>query len=233
MDQAVELPRGVCTSCGAPLFGRFCVECGQPVLRGQHTVRTMIGGIVGRVLNLEAGFLHTALRLTLSPERVVREYLGGRTVPYTHPFAYLLVGYAAFTIFAQVFGAATGESGGANRLFVILLVPFVAGAARIIFWGAGLNYAEHLIFSMFIFGHIALLLGAMHVAVPLLEGDSLSAIILAVTMVGAGFGYIGWAFSRTFPRRPVLAALGGLVALAAGTGAWAGVVVLVVPIIAG
>jgi hypothetical protein len=184
-------------------------------------MRDMIGNVLGRILTLERGFIHTAVRLTLSPGRVVRDYLGGRTVPYTHPFAYLLISFAAFTLLAQMIAGARGGFSGENRLFTLLLVPFIAGISWLLFWRTSLNFAEHLIIEMYLLGHIALLFALMQVLVPVVDGGPYwLAYGLAFGALGTGVGYYVWAFGRIFDSRPIIAAVGGFAALAAGIALW-------------
>jgi hypothetical protein len=213
-----EPEAGSCANCGAAPGGPFCARCGQRALTGRHTVRGMAGGILARIVNLERGFFHTVARLTVAPGQVVRDYLGGRTVPYVHPFGYLLVTFALFVLLGELLGGARFGTIPSNRVLVILVVPFVAGASWVLFRRAGFHYAEHLILCTYVLGHMALLVAAMQPAVPLTEGRV--RFFLAVSAPVVAVGYAAWAFSRVFAGRPLLAAAGGAASVLAGVVLW-------------
>jgi len=216
---APHAPR--CASCGAARTGPYCAQCGQRELRGRHTLRGMAAAFLGRVLDLDRGLLHTAHALTIRPGTVVRDYLAGRTVPYTNPVAYMLICFAAFAIASRVLGGATGSED--DRALTALVVPFIAAVSRLLFWRARLNYAEHLVLVLYLLGHVALILAVLQaLLLPALRGDPGTVVsgIVAFGALGIPIAYIGWAFSRVFPARPWLAAAGGLAALAGGAVLW-------------
>jgi hypothetical protein len=172
-------------------------------------------GATERVLSLESGFLHTVVSLTVAPGRMVREYLAGRQAPFTHPVGYLIISFAAFGIVFMM----AGGTGADNRVFTALAVPCIAGASWLVFRRARLNFAEHLILVMYLVGHIVLFL-----AVVLVVGSAATVATtpIAAAALGVSVGYFAWAYSRIFDRRPVLAALGGLVVLLGGVAIWLG-----------
>src|SRR5690606_6820249 len=215
-----------CLSCGAARTGPYCAQCGQRELRGRHTLRGMAAAFLGRVLDLDHGLLHTVHQLTVRPGTVVRDYLAGRTVPYTNPVAYLLLCFAAFAITARVFGGATGSED--DRALTALVVPFIAAVSRVLFWRTRLNYAEHLVLVLYLLGHVALILAVLQaVLLPAVRGGPGTVVsgIVVFGALGIAIAYFGWAFSRIFPARPWLAAAGGLAALAAGAVLWAFVLI--------
>jgi hypothetical protein len=210
-----------CANCGGTRVTRYCAGCGQVVRTGRHTLRSLlVDGLLKRGLNLESGFLYTAWRLTREPARVIREYLAGRTAAFTHPIAYLLISFAAVALLARLAGGYFG-TGSSNRLLTALIVPFVAAVSWLVFIRARLSFAEHLIIALYLLGNITLYLsilvglGALAAALP---G---AGPVLLVTMAFSAISYFVWAYSRLFDTRPVLAGLGGLLALLGGTVLWA------------
>lgn len=205
----------VCISCGAERMGPYCSRCGQREMRGRHTLRGMATGVLARILNLESGFIHTAVGLTVRPGTVISDFIAGRTRPYTNPVAYLVVAFAAFALMNGVLGGGTG--GGDNRVFAALLIPFIAAASRVIFLRGRLNYAEHLILVMYLFAHVVLGLAAAHLLIPFASDVVLRRMGVAVAVAAAAL--IAWSYSRIFTRR-IPAAIGGLAAVAAGAALW-------------
>jgi hypothetical protein len=213
-----EVAPATCISCGATLHGPWCAACGQRVLNGRHTLRRFALTGLAHVLDLDRGFLHTVVRLTTAPGRTIREFVAGATARYTHPAAYLLVGFAAFAITGRLAGGEAGLADGGNRVFTATAVPVVAGVARVIFWQARLNYAEHLIATMYLVGHVVLGLAAVQAVaamVPLNVSTS-----LGLAGIVAGVGYFSVGYGRTLGRRPWLSAAGGLAALGVGLTIW-------------
>lgn len=204
-----------CPSCGARRVGPYCAECGQRFLDGRHSLGELVGGVVERLVSLEHGFLHTLGRLVVDPGMVIRDYLGGRTLMYVHPFAYLIVGFGAF---ALAFGWMGGTGDAIERWLLGVLVLFFAAVSRVVFWRAGLNYAEHLILNMFLYAQAVLFLTAGIVIVGNLP--SVTRKVAGVVVLVAVCGYLMWAYSRVFRERRLLSALGGFVVFVVGTTVW-------------
>ena len=207
---------GRCPSCGATRTGPYCAECGQRFLDGRHSLVSLVGGVVERLASLEHGLVHTLVRLVVDPGVVIRDYLAGRTVMYVHPFAYLIVG---FGVFALAWGWMGVGGGDMERWLFGILVLFLAAASRLVFRRASMNYAEHLILNMFLYGQMVLFLTAGMVIVRTLPGVTRN--VASVVVLVSVCGYLMWGYSRVFRGRRLLSALGGLVVLIAGTAVWA------------
>lgn len=209
-----------CAACDALLVGPYCAACGQRVLEHRHTLRGFAAGAASRLLNLERGLVHTLVRLTVAPGQVVHDYLGGRTNVYIHPLAYLLLTFAAFGLTARALG---GELGGdENRWFTALLVFFVAGAGRLVFWRSGLIYAEHLVLAIYLVSHSVFLLtvGMLPAHVALVSGlQAFVGPVVGIWLAAVG-AWLLWSYARVFDRRPLASAVGGLVAVVAGGALW-------------
>lgn len=217
-----------CASCGAELAGPWCAECGQKVLRERHTLRRFVLTGLGQVLDLDRGLLHTVMQLTAAPGRTICDYLAGATARYTHPAGYVLIGFAAFAITGRLAGGEAGLADGGNRVFTATAIPFVAAAARLIFWRTRLNYAEHLIAIIYLLSHVLLALSAVQALVPIVPLQV--GMFLGFVGIVAGLGYFCWAYGQVIGGRPWLGAAGGLAALAVGLAVWALVLTQVVAV---
>jgi hypothetical protein len=230
MSQAVpgaQLPAGddeaACANCGVALTGPFCAECGQRHRPFRLSIRGVANDVISRLTSVDRGFVHTAVQLTVAPGVVVRDFVDGRTVVYAHPFGYLVFAFATFAILSGLMGGTSGTGGAENRLFIALIVPFMAFAARMYFWRGDMNYAEHLIAAGYMIAHIALFFGIMQIAIPVvtaLPGDLVPHVFLFVVL-GVGIAYLAWAYSRIFESRPLQGAAGGLLSLVGGIALWA------------
>jgi hypothetical protein len=165
-----------CATCGAVHQGDFCNVCGQRAVRERFTVRGIVTHLATDAFDLNRGLLFTAVALFRRPGEVVREYVSGATVRYTNPVKYLVV-CVALVVFASIQLGATGELAGGftegygadkarqatellNRYMNVIMavaVPFMAAASRLLFRRAGLNFAEHLIFNLYVYAQQSLL----------------------------------------------------------------------------
>lgn len=213
----LEIPAVVCVSCGGPCHAAYCSACGQRQPTGRHTLRSVLGGILGRFISIENGFGRTAALLTTRPGAVITGYWGGQTIRYTHPAGYLLVSVAVFALALRLSSGPTGAGEG-DRLFALLILPFVAAASRALLWRAHRNYAEHLIAVLYLCGHAILALAVLSVGLSLLSGAAATVYRNAALIMGAG--YFLWGYSQAFPARPVMASIVGLTALVLGAAAW-------------
>jgi hypothetical protein len=225
-------PRGepdrTCASCGEERVGAYCSRCGQKALPDRHTLRGLLHAALQRTVNLEEGLTHTAYGLTVHPGRVVGDFWRGRTVRYTHPVPYFML---AVALFALVFRLLSGPTGAAesDRLIVILAVPFIAAASRLILWRTGRNFAEHLIGLLYLSGHTLVVATVLQLGMPFLHDDHLTAYALAA--LALLLGYFLWAYGQAFFRRTWIGAVAGLIALVAGTAAWAAAVLALVTVL--
>ncbi len=142
-------------------------------------MRGILTHLATDAFDLNRGLLFTAVALFRRPGEVVREYVSGATVRYTNPVKYLVV-CVALVVFASIQMGATGEmaggftegygAGSADRakqatelldrymnVLMAVAVPFMAAASRLLFRRAGLNYAEHLIFNLYVYAQQSLL----------------------------------------------------------------------------
>jgi hypothetical protein len=173
--------------------------------------------LVASAFDLERGPFHTAAELIRRPGVTVRAYLSGRTVRYTNPVKYFVIGVTLAQIAAWraglinefVDGLFEGGRNAAevapvavqflNNYFVVILalgLPLLALSTRLAFRGAGLNLAENLIFNLFLVGQNALVFAIytpiIRILPPAVGYTTAAAAIVAQT------GYYCWAATRFF-----------------------------------
>ncbi len=176
-DPVAQLPaRPGCRNCDGPLEAsdRYCRGCAQPVITGRLTLRQMGGQAWSAALSLDKGFLFTSLQLFYRPGHLVREYLAGKTTPYTAPFRYLLlwVGLSSLVLYwhnqarpkpaaapavyadeleryGTLFYTTLADNPKLVLTFFILVLAF---AARLVFFRRGLNLAEHTVVLAYLLG---------------------------------------------------------------------------------
>ncbi|HEX8694619.1 MAG TPA: DUF3667 domain-containing protein [Longimicrobium sp.] len=238
--QAVPLA-AECVSCGAMLTGAYCQACGQKAM-GRFTFPNILQHLVTDALDLNKGLLFTAWSLLRDPGRVVRDYVAGRTVRYTNPVKYLLIVVTLVVLVYVQMGAldammaalkpgtdpsaelAKNPMGSwmVGHLNVMMLVglPFLAVASWLVFRRARLNYAEHLIFNLYVYAQQSLM--SLLLVTPLFAAGQVVPGIVVQCLIT--LGYYAWAASGFFQMRPLPAFLrtlgaqivGGLLSAVAG-----------------
>lgn len=173
-------------------------------------MRALLRDAADAAFNLDSGLLHTALTLTRRPGEMVREYLAGRTRPYTNPAKYLII-CAAVATFAsiasgfadlQVDQVATASPDAADEvaarltnvqryfnLILILGLPALPLLTRLLFRRSPYNLTEHLVFNTYVYAHQNLLM------VPVLPAIFLfrNAAVFGVLYVAVTTAYYIWA----------------------------------------
>jgi hypothetical protein len=123
-----ERPSAICASCGAPLFGQYCSQCGEERFTSEkRTLRYFFRHIIGtELLNFDGKLLRTFTPLFARPGFLTAEYALGRRRPYLHPFRILLIGIVAYVL--STFGTGMGGFSFGSGSFRLSYVPtIVAG----------------------------------------------------------------------------------------------------------
>jgi len=160
-----------CLNCGAELTGRHCVSCGQSASTGRLQSRDLVQPVIN-LFNADRGWAHTVAELTRRPGTVINDYLAGRRVAYTEPFKYT-VGAVALGLLALWLTAPTMPTQGAKtaeavatanevmqrygNALLLLTVPFLAVASRLLYHARRLNLTEHCVLSAYVFAQQNLL----------------------------------------------------------------------------
>lgn len=187
-----------CKNCGIALQGDYCSDCGQKVITERLTLKKINHDVFSIVMDVEKGLLHTIKMLFVSPGTVVRDYIGGKTVPYYHPFRYLVI-WVTFSValnlalglydrqqteIQSLIGVSQSERVTKKQqemqqemkkylnILPLFLVPFAALTSYWFFRRKGWNYAEHLVLNAYIQGQLAL------IGIPIL----LLSLVLPTTM---------------------------------------------------
>jgi hypothetical protein len=186
-----------------------------------------VSGAVRRLIGEEGAF-RTARELFSNPGRVIRDYIAGRTKPYVHPAAYLLLTVAVFAIVVRLTSGTTG-AGDTDRVLVLLVVPSVAAASRALFWRGRFNYAEHLLAVTYLSAQCLVILTVLFAGMLVVPQGAAAMYSIASLVVCVG--YFVWAYSTIFEQRRWIAAAAGLLALLTGAVTWLALLSFVVNLI--
>jgi hypothetical protein len=96
----VPLPQTlVCSNCGTPLSGEYCVACGQRHEPHIHSMAHFAGEAFESITHADSRLWRTMWFLLAKPGRLTREFFDGRRAAYLPPFRlYLVISLAFFLI---------------------------------------------------------------------------------------------------------------------------------------
>ena len=77
---------GHCGNCGAPLYGKYCYACGQPIQGLVRHFGSIMSDIADSVLNVDERLFRTIGPLYLRPGKLTLDYFEGKRARYVTPF---------------------------------------------------------------------------------------------------------------------------------------------------
>ncbi len=196
----------------------YCGACGQAAYR-RLSFRSMFRDSLIRIFDLEGGFLHTLIALSVRPGPTIREYVAGRRGPLTHPVSYcfLLATLYALTInlldveislggaleFTDIERRVYHVLHGILAYLIFLALWPAAAIQRRLFRASGFSFAETYAFCLYAFGHLNLVGTAFAASGLLATSAGLTALGLIQVV------YSVWAMKGFYrlARPPILRAL--------------------------
>jgi hypothetical protein len=212
-----------CKTCGTELEGKFCYQCGQKIMEGRLTIPGLFRELIAIITNVERGFWYTAKILFTNPGKIIRDVWNRATVPYYHPFRYVLI-WATISVIMNIslgiFDSQQAEMqetfGSGNEMnektaavqqkimelskkymsfILIFIIPFISLVSRWFFKKEKLNYAEHLVMNTYFIGQNALLGLPTMLIFSYFEIVSFYFISVGLTINGL---YLAYAFRSVF-----------------------------------
>lgn len=169
MEKEIELK--YCLNCGEEINGKFCSNCGQPTSIPQKlNNRTFGKSVVMCFTRLSGAFLNTLVKLCYKPWEVIRDFIHGRQMPYSHPVTMLIqlalvvtflgaalegiFDYKALMVSAHYEGGWFIRSLKESTVIRIMwyLVPFIV-AGYLAYWKYGsrrFSFSEYLIAGLYL-----------------------------------------------------------------------------------
>jgi hypothetical protein len=213
LDAPAAAVRVNCPACGIPRIGAYCPQCGQRFREGRLTLGRILADILASVGDLDRGLPGTALSLCRSPRAVIGSYIAGPTGRYTGPAKYLAVCAAiGAVVYLQLGWLSAGDERAETfssiahehlSLMLVAQVPVATVLSWLLFRGAGLNLAEHLVFNAYATAQLLLILSVTAPA-ALLGGIAME--LYAVLLIASAVAYYCWA-AVDFFRQHALADL--------------------------
>lgn len=217
-----------CLNCRTTLTGRYCSRCGQREAASRFRWRDLARDVLGQFADLDHPWLRTIRDVTIDPGGTARAFVDGRRVVYVSPLKYAFYALLITLILSSSVvtgGGAAGELDGWHGfllentpVFVLLMVPVLAVALRVIFLRAGLNLLEVSVFSLYMIAQLAfamLILGYLHDLGRLLgfDPDSIAGVLMSIGAITVAMPvYFMYGVARFFRVRITWALIGSLFA---------------------
>jgi hypothetical protein len=163
----------------------FCNKCGQKVHIERLVFWQVMKQAIGKFFEVdEGGFAYAFKELFLRPERIPMDYIMGKRTSFMKPVPYFIIPMIFYillssnlenSIWTSVYeGMAESNAENTNsanqeslkyllvvikdqRLFIFTTVIALSFGFRLIFKKVKLNFAEHMVFNLYIQGHTLLL----------------------------------------------------------------------------
>lgn len=176
-----------CPNCGNEFTKNYCNNCGQKFIKGNLTIRMVLSDFIQNVFLFDSTLYRTLIGLLISPGKLVTSYIEGKRKKYLQPFQFfllfmtidlLILSFLGDNFFESINNSfQLGTEGMTKALFAqslvrkylnilyFILTPIIAFYIHILYKKIKYNYAEKLIFSIYIMGisfllsSIAILLG--------------------------------------------------------------------------
>lgn len=109
-----------CVNCGCRFTGKYCNRCGQHYDTKRLSTRELWDNIAFSFVNFDRGIPNTIKRLFTHPGRMIREYILGHRVTYSHPMALLILLCTVYGIVIGLTHAAIAHTPSAGDLNIML-----------------------------------------------------------------------------------------------------------------
>jgi hypothetical protein len=94
-------PPAHCKNCGAPLTGRYCVNCSQAADVHVPTTRELFHELLEGLTHSDSRLWRTLYCLWFKPGKLTEEFIAGRRVAYLPPFRLYLIASILFFLIAS------------------------------------------------------------------------------------------------------------------------------------
>ena len=168
-----------CLNCGNEFTKNYCNNCGQKEIKGALTIKIVLSDFVQNVFLLDKTLYMTLFGMLFNPGYHAKTFLEGKRKTYLPPFQFFLLFMTIYLLVLNFFGDAFFdfinrgfqiESDKMSKVLLIqnlarknlnilyfILTPIIAFFILTLYKKIKFNYAEILIFSLYIIGVVFLL----------------------------------------------------------------------------
>jgi hypothetical protein len=200
-----------CRNCDAAVVPgqKFCGRCGQRTdLAPRLTLHEIGHDVLHALLHVDQSIFSLMRDLLFRPGHVAREYIEGRRKRYFGPFAFLVIMVGLASAMILIFGVDLFKPIGDNRfahllsrhvnLVVLFQLPILAACCWLLFINERLTFAENLVFTAYVSGFRALMLGVALSPIIWATRSSPSAPGLVIAYYGIWALYLSFAATQFY-----------------------------------
>ena len=169
-----------CLNCGHEISGNYCSNCGQKASGERITFKMVLSDFVQAVFLFDSSLYTTLKGLLTQPGKLIQSFMAGKRKNYLPVFQYFLLFMTIYLIALKFLGdnifsylnsgfgpdsSTVPDSETLNKAMMVqvlvrknlnilyfILTPILAFFIRVFFRKARFNYAETLIFSLYVIG---------------------------------------------------------------------------------
>jgi hypothetical protein len=206
-----------CRNCEAALVPaqKFCGHCGQRAdLAPRLTLHEIGHDVLHALLHVDQSIFSLMRALLVRPGHVARDYINGRRKRYFGPFAFLVITVGLASALILILGVDLFKPIGDNsvahvlsrhvNLVVLFQLPVLAACCWLFFINEKLTFAENLVFTAYVSGFRALMLGVVLAPVIWATRSSPSAPGLVIAYYGIWVLYLSFAATQFYRGNKVL-----------------------------
>ncbi|MBA4851253.1 DUF3667 domain-containing protein [Emticicia sp. BO119] len=140
----------------------FCPSCGQKASVHRINTHFMIHEVIHAFTHADSGIFYLIKELAIRPGEVIKEYVAGARKKYYNPFNFFLITVAISAFLATYFHVFDGNPDSTNPIsnivtkyvnwIFIASVPIQAFFTWLFFRKKKYNYAENIVFHLFLGG---------------------------------------------------------------------------------
>jgi hypothetical protein len=201
---------GTCLNCDLVLEPnrRFCGHCGQKTNQHRLTISHILHEVVHFFTHADIGILHLYREMALRPGQVIQEYIEGRRKRYFNPLSFFMICISVSTFISHWLGShgfgdlgldknqqqMTQAASQYNNWLMGLSAPVSSIFSTWLFRKKGYNFAEHLVFQLFVGGFALLPFLLVFVPLSLLKVGSAGLTLYMLVAIGVN----SWAYIDFF-----------------------------------
>ena len=193
-----------CKSCGSIGPGNYCQNCGESLVTKRLSVPGLVREVFHLFTHLDKGFPYTLKELITSPGHMQREYIDGIRSKYQKPFSmfFICATLAALALYwinisvVKYFHVDNSQEAEFFHqywvIFQVVMLPVYTFITYFLFKESNLNYAEIIVFQLYLFSFLFLVVTVIHLFKfiwPVLETRYIELPVIIIYTVTTNFNF--------------------------------------------
>jgi len=210
-----------CKNCENQFTGKFCNHCGQSADTDRINYKFVFVELKKTFIQFNSGFFYTLKGLILNPGKFIKEYIEGKRIKFTKPFAFLIIACGLDILVYHYLNVdiVNGEIEGINKSVVntfvaehyaqiqILLLPIYAFVSILLFRQRPYNFFEFIIIHCYLAGERILINITLIPILAWLKDNPWQVKMVANWGLFISYSLMIWAYTYLFKEKNTLAVI--------------------------